>query len=188
LQPPPVDPAEWGGWSYFVFKFLPEHPTFTLDDLLQASASVFARATPTILRDNFRIVLRAYTERNALWSCRFVQNSGSSQFDSGNAQLPNLELISYFLARLWQRDFASYDRVTMNQLLEQPMGLVPILGIDSTRLLELVDQLNSRELVQQTGAGWDAQIHPGWQDPISLLEKAYQGTQSVFIPKLIRES
>ena len=73
LQSPSVNPAEWDGWPYFVFCFLPEHPEFTLDQLLQASAPIFETGSPKLLRDNFRFVLRAYTEVQALWSCRFVQ-------------------------------------------------------------------------------------------------------------------
>ncbi|WRH65555.1 MAG: hypothetical protein RSE13_17100 [Planktothrix sp. GU0601_MAG3] len=37
----PENPADWGGWTYFVYTFLPENPTFTKDILGQNSISIF---------------------------------------------------------------------------------------------------------------------------------------------------
>ena len=173
LQSTPTDPAEWGGWSYFVFSFLPEHPEFTLDTLLQTSAQVFCNESPKLLRDNFRFVLRAYTEVQALWSCRFVQSLGESKFRSGAAQLPNEELIGYFLAKLWQRDFGERDNVSISQILNQPMGLAPLLGISQSDLLEWLQKLEIRGLLQHIDQNGDIMITRCWQDPLFLLKKAY---------------
>lgn len=177
LQPPPRDPAQWGGWPYFIFCFLPQYSAFTVDNLVQASTPIFETTPLTSLRENFRIVLRAYTERNALWSCRLISSNGNNHFERGCPQLPNLELIGYFLAQLWQRDFIQADHVTLNHLAEQPMGLAPILGVEPSKLLEITDRLHSHGLLQKTGTGWDAKISPGWQNPILFLGKAYQGGQ-----------
>ncbi|MBW4582238.1 MAG: DUF4007 family protein [Tildeniella nuda ZEHNDER 1965/U140] len=170
LQSPPANPAEWGGWSYFVFCFLPEHPEFTLDELVKASAPVFEDVSSRLLRTNFRFVLRAYTEVQALWSCRFVQSLGNNRFRSGEAQLPNAELLGYFLAKLWQRDFGAQETVALTQL-HQPMGLAPILGISD--LSSCLQRLETQGLLRQSDNQGDSQITRCWQDPLFLLKKAY---------------
>jgi len=60
LQSPPDDPAQWGGWSY-VYTFLPQHSTFTGDDLLHHSALVFDQEIPKNLLKKFKFVLREHT-------------------------------------------------------------------------------------------------------------------------------
>lgn len=173
LQAPPTNPAAWGGWSYFVFCFLPEHPEFTFDTLLQTSAKVFCNESPKLLRANFRFVLRAYTEVQALWSCRLVQSVGESGFRSGAAQLPNEALVGYFLAKLWQRDFGEKDNVSISQVLNQPMALAPLLGISQTELLECLQKLEARGLLQHIDQDGDIMLTRYWQDPLFLLKKAY---------------
>jgi hypothetical protein len=171
LEAPPRRPAEWGGWPYFVFSFLPKHPEFTLDELVEASAPMFPDESSRLLRTNFRFVLRAYTETQALWSCRLIQSLGNDRFRGGYAPLPNRELMAYFLAKLWQRDFGECGSVSMSQILAQPMGLAPILGIDSSDLRDCIHQLNLGGLVQQSDL--DGMLTRYWQDPLSLLKKAY---------------
>ncbi|WP_292798929.1 hypothetical protein [Nostoc sp. NMS7] len=34
LQQTPENPADWGGWSYFIYKFLPRYSKFTSEELL----------------------------------------------------------------------------------------------------------------------------------------------------------
>jgi len=171
LQTPPANPAEWGGWPYFVFCFLPEHSEFTLDDLIQTSAAVFGIGSLKLLGTNFRFVLRAYTEVQALWSCQFVQSLGDNRFRSGDAQLPKAELLGYFLAKLWQRDFGECSTVSLTQLLQQPMGLAPILGMSD--LLPCLQLLETQGLLRQHDQHGDLMVTRGWQDPLHLLKKAY---------------
>lgn len=171
LQTPPANPAEWGGWPYFVFCFLPEHSEFTLDDLTRTSAAVFRTESLKLLHTNFRFVLRAYTEVQALWSCRFVQSLGDNRFRRGDAQLPKAELLGYFLAKLWQRDFGDRDTAPLTQILDQPMGLAPILG--RSDLLPCLQLLETQGLLRQGDQHGDVMITRSWQDPLHLLKKAY---------------
>lgn len=170
LQSPPANSAEWGGWSYFVFYFLPKHPEFTVDQLIEASAQVFKDVSSRLLRTNFRFVLRAYTEVQALWSCRFVQSLGDNRFRSGDAQLPNAELLGYFLAKLWQRDFGEQETVSLTQL-HQPMGLAPIIGMSD--LSTCLQRVETQGLLQQRDQQEDSLITRCWHDPLFLLKKAY---------------
>jgi hypothetical protein len=41
LKQIPDNPAEWGGWTYFIYTFLPENSTFTKNDLFQNSIPIF---------------------------------------------------------------------------------------------------------------------------------------------------
>ena len=34
LEATPENPADWGGWSYFVYTFLPRYSKFTREELL----------------------------------------------------------------------------------------------------------------------------------------------------------
>jgi hypothetical protein len=114
FQAPPQVPADWGGWTYFVYTFLPQYRTFTASDLVHTSALVFDQETTKNLTKNFKVVLRAYTEDQALANCKFL-TCEDDQYVAGYADLPNPYLIGYFLAKLWQRDLTTIDRLSPNQ-------------------------------------------------------------------------
>ncbi len=179
LTKPPEDPADWGGWSYFVFNFLPEHPTFTLSDLVRCSAVIFDQETEEKLTDNFTIVLKAYAlppknkkEEAPLKYCKFLTLE-EDKFTTKNATLPNPYLIGYFLAKLWQRDFGDTTSVLTDDILQQKMGLAPILGIETETLQECLNQLETLALIEQRRTVSPAQIIRRWLDPLTLLEESY---------------
>ena len=171
LQPPPDNPADWGGWSYFVYTFLPQHSRFTSDQLLYNTASVF-EAESKLIATRMKFVLRAYTEFQALASCKFITLE-ENQYFAGNAALPNPYLIGYFLAKLWERDFGDTTSVLTDDILQQKMGLAPILGIETETLQQCLNQLETLALIEQRRTVSPAQIIRRWHDPLTLLEKAY---------------
>lgn len=168
-QPPDI-PADWGGWSYFVYTFLPEHSTFTSDELLYFCALAFEEESKTIAT-RMKFVLRAYTESQALASCKFLTLEENRYF-TGNASMPNPYLIGYFLAKLWERD-RNTTSVLTDDILQQKMGLAPILGIETETLQECLNQLETLALIEQRRTVSPAQIIRRWDDPLTLLEKAY---------------
>ncbi len=172
LKQPPDNFADWGGWSYFVYTFLPQYSTFTMDELLQHSASVFEEEASKNLTKNFRIVLRAYTELEALASCKFVQTIEEDKFIAGNASIPNPYMIGYLLAKLWERD-GDTTSVLTDDVLQQRMGLAPVLGIGSEALQKHLDTLEAFAIIEQRRTVSPAQIIRRWDNPLSLLEKAY---------------
>jgi hypothetical protein len=172
MEPPPNHPADWGGWSYFVFSFLPEHPEFSQDELVAASARVFSSATPKVLHENFRILLRAYTEGQALWACRFLQTVDSKHYRQGGIDTVHPYLMGYFLAKLWQRDFEELDSVPLDTLLNQPMGLAPILGTQLNLLQNRLTKLEHYGLIFYSSGTSDT-VTRRWKDPLLLLERAY---------------
>lgn len=171
LQQPPAHPAQWGGWSYFIYTFLPQHNQFTSDELLYNFASVFEENTQ-VIAGRIRYVLGTYTNSSALASCKFMTLEGDRYF-AGNATLRNSYMIGYFLAKLWQRDFCDTTSIVTNDMIGQKMGLAPILGIEKETLQDCLNQLETLALLEQRRTVSPAQIVRRWDDPLTLLEKAY---------------
>lgn len=171
LQEAPENPADWGGWTYFIYSFLPDYKMFTHDDLLARTTSVFEEEKK-IIGTRIKFILRAYTEDEALSSCRFIILE-EDKFTTGNAALPNPYLIAYFLAKLWERDFGDATSVLTSDILEQKMGLAPILGVEKEALQEHLNQLETLALIEQRRTVSPSQVIRRWDNPITLLEKAY---------------
>lgn len=171
LQQPPENPADWGGWSYFIHSFLLEYGRFTADELLATSTSIFEEESK-IISERIKYILRAYTENVALSSCRFIILEGD-KFTTGSADLPNSYLIAYFLAKLWERDFGDTTSVLTTDIVEQKMGLAPILGVEKEALQEHLNRLETLALIEQRRTVSPSQVIRRWHDPIMLLEKAY---------------
>ena len=178
LLPPPENPATWGGWTYFVYSFLPQYPTFTLPQLVQHSARAFEQETEKRLIENFIVLLKTYAlplnrnELSPLRSCRFL-TLADDQFSTGQANLPNPYLIGYFLAKLWERDFGNATSVLTNDILKQPLGLSAVFGVPTETLQSSLDHLETIGIIEQRRAVSPAQIIRRWEDPLILLEKAY---------------
>ncbi|GAA6618137.1 DUF4007 family protein [Scytonema sp. NUACC26] len=171
LQKAPNQPADWGGWSYFIFSFLPQYNTFTVDELLHHFTSIFEEESK-IISTRIKYILRAYTENQALASCKFLTVK-EDKYSNQNATLPNSYLTGYFLTKLWERDFGDATSVLTDDLLQQKMGLAPILGIETEALQECLNQLETLALVEQRRTVSPAQVIRRWTDPLALLEKAY---------------
>jgi len=172
LQTPPANPADWGGWTYFVYTFLPNYRAFTSADLVHTSALVFEQEVTKSLTKNFKFVLRAYTEEQALANCKFLSQE-DNQYVAGQSNLPNPYLIGYFLAKLWERDFHNATSVLTESILNHSMGLAPVLGISVAATQEQLNTLESHGIIEQRRAVPPFQVIPRWDDPLTLLEKAY---------------
>lgn len=172
LQTPPTNPADWGGWTYFIYTFLPHYRAFTSDDLVHTSALVFEQETTKNLTKNFKIPLRAYTEEQALANCKFLTQE-DNQYVAGQANLPNAYLVGYFLAKLWERDFSNDTSALTESILNHPMGLAPVLGLSVAATQEQLNTLESHGIIEQRRAVPPFQVIPRWDAPLTLLEKAY---------------
>jgi hypothetical protein len=171
LAAPPTDPAEWGGWTWFVYSFLPEHFSFTTENLVYEAIQVFDNEPK--LEKNFRYVLRAYTDAEALESCQFLQKLSDNKYIAGEARLPNPYMVGFFLAKLWERDFGETDSVVTDDILNHKMGLAPLLGLEPTTLQTQLDKLEIFGLIEQRRTVPPFQTVRRWQTPLTLLEQAY---------------
>lgn len=172
LQPPPENLADWGGWTWFVYQFLPQNQTFSIDELVGYASTVFTEDTTAKLTKNFRILLRAYTEPKALSRCSYLSVQ-DNQYTRDRSQLPSITLIGYFLAKLWERDFNEQTSVLHESILNHPMGLARVLGILPDALQNQLNALEAIGIVEQRREVPPFQLLRRWDDPLELLEKSY---------------
>ncbi len=172
LPTPPANPAEWGGWAWFVYEFVPRYTTFNLEELAQTSTTIFDDNLRNLTK-NFRVLLRAYTEPYALKGCQYLTHSGD-QYSTQHPDLPNPRLIGYFLAKLWRRDYPGQTSQLTETVLNQPYGLAPVLGLPPNQLQPHLNDLETYGIIEQRREVSPFQIVPRWSDPLDLLEQAYQ--------------
>ena len=176
LETPPPDPAEWGGWTWFVYSFLPNHPSFSRSTLDHAANQIYEtdKKKAKSISDDLLKVLKAYTDKkDALAQINFLKSSAKDQYIAGEATLPPDELIAYFLAKISERDFQGLSQINSDRLLQHPYGLAPILGISPDKVQDLLDRLSGKSLIEQYKTVPPFQIIPRWNEPLDLLEKAY---------------
>jgi len=176
LATPPPDPAEWGGWTWFVYSFLPTHPSFSRSTLDNAANQIYEtdKKKAKSISDDLLKVLKAYTDKkDALAQISFLKASAKDQYIAGEATLPPDELIAYFLAKICERDFQGLSQINSDRLLQHPYGLSPILGISTDKVQDLLDRLSGKGIIEQYKTVPPFQIIPRWNDPLDLLEKAY---------------
>lgn len=171
LQKPPNETYDWGGWSYFVYSFLPQNKVFTATDLLNSGSAIFEEKSK-VISERFGFILRAYTEPYGLASSGFLTKQGDEYY-AYNTHLENYYLIGYFLAKLWERDFGATTSVLTDDILNQKMGLAPVLGVDTSTLQSYLNQMEILGIIEQRRAVSPAQIISRWNDPMTLLEEAY---------------
>jgi hypothetical protein len=176
LATPPPDPADWGGWTWFVYSFLPNHPSFSRNTLDHAANQVYEtdKKKAKSISDDLLKVLKAYTDKkDALAQINFLKSPAKDQYIAGEATLPPDELIAYFLTMICERDFKGLSQINSDRLLNHPYGLAPILGISTDQVQDLLDRLSGKGIIEQYRTVPPFQVIPRWHEPLDLLEKAY---------------
>ncbi|TAE61753.1 MAG: DUF4007 family protein [Nostocales cyanobacterium] len=176
LKKIPENIEEWGGWTYFIYTFLPENHTFTKDQLFANCIPIFEEKA-TEIPARFKNILRTYTEQQALANCQIIQETKTDTYQTGKVQLPNTYLIGYFLAKLWERDFNKETSVLTDDIINQKMGIAAVLGIQKEALQEHLNSLESLAIIEQRRTVAPYQIIRRWDNPLKLLEKAYRDNQ-----------
>ncbi|CAD5946165.1 DUF4007 family protein [Planktothrix agardhii] len=175
----PENPAEWGSWTYFIYTFLPENPTFTKNILGQNIIYIFEEIPKRMknpekeIPKRMKYILKAYTDQQALANCQFIKEIKSDHYESGHPNLPNSYLIGYFIAQLWQRDFGQETSVLTEDIVNQKMGILPVLGIQPESLQQHLNAIEALGIIEQRRTVAPYQIIRRWNDPLTLLEKAY---------------
>jgi hypothetical protein len=82
-------------------------------------------------------------------------------------------LIGYFLAKLWERDFHQETSVLTEDIYSQKMGIIRVLGIQSETLQQHLNRMESLGIIEQRRTVSPYQIIRRWDNPLTLLEKAY---------------
>jgi hypothetical protein len=172
LALPPANPAEWGGWTWFIYTFLPQYRSFTHNELVGHASTTFPEETTQKLGENLRILLRAYTETYALSGCRYLYTEGD-KYISGQGRQPNEYLTGYFLAKIWERDYSGQTSVLTEAILSHKLSLAAALGISTDTLQERFNALEVLGIIEQRREVPPFQILPRWNSPLELLEQAY---------------
>ena len=175
-------------WKYIVYDFLPEHSSFTQDELLNCCIEGFKTASPDQLKKDLRLILRTYTEPQAIVKNKFLIER-KKQYSTGNPELSNPYTVGYILAKIWERDFESQSSVLVDEIIDAKTGLTRALGITREQLRQQLDILEKYDIIEQQSArprlagsqprrkqeGETAyQIIRCWDNSIQLLEKAYE--------------
>jgi hypothetical protein len=175
-------------WNYFVYNFLQKHPSFTQDELLTCCLEVFKTEPEEKLKKSLKLILRAYTEQQAIAKNKFLTQQKKS-YSAGNPDLSNPYATGYFLARIWERDFKARVSVLVNEISDAEMGLNTVLGISKESLLQQLDTLAEHKVIEQRSAKphlagtkprtkdeneFPYQVHRCWDTSVELLEKAYE--------------
>ena len=138
-------------WQYFVYEFLPEHPTFTQDELLSYCIEVFTIESPEQLKKSIRLLLKTYIEPHAIAKSKFLTQE-KKLYLTGHSNLSNVYIIGYFLAKRWQHKFESQLTLLIDQITGVEMGLVNVLGINQEHLRQQLDVLATYKIIEQRSA------------------------------------
>ena len=175
-------------WSYFLYEFLPEHSSFTQDELFNHCIQSFIIESPDKLKKSLRLILKTYIEPQAIAKNKFLMQD-NKRYSTGNSDLSNPYTVGYLLAKIWERDFKSQSAVLSDQIVNAEMGLANVLGINSEQLRQQLDTLANYEIIEQRSAkphltGTKPQIERdttssyqvirSWETAAELLEKAYE--------------
>lgn len=172
LRQPPNSPADWGGWTWFVYEFLPQHPTFTKNELVGQASTVF-EDTRQKLDKNLKYVLRAYTEDEALSGIQYLQLVDKDKYSAETPELPSPYLMGYCLALLWQRDFTESTSILTQNLWEQYLGFATVFNLSESQFQKALNDLEYANILEQRREVPPFQLIRRWQNPLDLLEKAY---------------
>lgn len=174
----PENSYDWGGWTYFIYDFLPQNLSFTKNNLDEKCLNLFEEKREEIPK-RLNFILRTYTEDYGLKLINFIKKVNSNkktkidEYEKGNPNLPNAYLIGYFLAKLWERDFGKETSILTDDLIKQKMGLIQVLGINTEDLQPHLNNMESLGIIEQRRTVLPYQIIRRWHDPLTLLEKAY---------------
>jgi hypothetical protein len=173
LDPTPAQAADWGGWTYFVYDFIPGRLAFNFGDLIFYGKEAFAEEKESSLNSNFKILLRAYTDREALSQIEFIRGNETDDFRCNATRMPNFYAIGFILARIWERDFGAATSVVTEDIVAHPFSLPKVFGITPEQTQEHLDALEALSIIEQRRTVAPFQIIRRWDDPLDLLKKAY---------------
>nr|MCU0569979.1 hypothetical protein [Oculatellaceae cyanobacterium Prado106] len=179
-------------WQYFVYEFLPNHSSFSQNDLLNACTETFPILSSAALQKLVRLVLNTYIDGQAIAKNRFLILN-QKQYSTGQSDLSNPYTVGYLLAKTWERDFQSRQAVLVDEIIDTERGLASLLGVNQEQLRQHLDILATHSLIEQRSAkphlstlkpplreaGESSyQVYRCWETPIELLKKAYEADQA----------
>ena len=173
LISPPESPAQWGGWTWFVYEFIPKHYTFTKSEVIHYAKLKFKYTSEKALAKNFNRLLDAYNHNDALSGIQYIQRVGKDQYSTENPELPSPYLMGYCLALLWERDFTGATSILTQNLWEQHLGFATVFNLSESQFQKALNDLEYTKILEQRREVPPFQLIRRWQNPLDLLDKAY---------------
>jgi Protein of unknown function (DUF4007) len=173
-------------WSYFVHEFLPEHSSFTLDELMESCTQRFVTETSVQIKKSIQLVLKTYIEEQAIATTKLVVQQ-KKNYLKGEPDFSNFYIVGYLLAKVWERNFKSRMAVLVDELLTETPSLFNILGVSPDQVRQELNDLARQRVIEQKSSKpynlgrsrfeeeieQNYQIIRLWDTPIDLLEQAY---------------
>ena len=174
-------------WSYFIHRFLPENPRFSYDDFTKSATQTLS-INLSDAKNKASLMIENYLNSGAFSRINFLSQE-DQLLSTGQSELSNRYTVGYLLAKTWKREFKQQATVTVDQILDSEVKLLSSLGINSSQLLEELDLLADAEIIEQRSARPSPvgrktpirqssesfyQVYRCWDDPVELLEKAYE--------------
>lgn len=172
LISPPESPGQWGGWTWFVYEFIPKHPTFTKSELLNYLELEF-KGTRKTLEENLGYMLKAFISNDALSGIRYLQLVDKDKYSAETPELPSPYLMGYCLALLWERDFTGATSILTQNLWEQHLGFATVFNLSESQFQKALNDLEYSKILEQRREVPPFQLIRRWQNPLDLLDKAY---------------
>ena len=126
--------------------------TFTQDELLQACIHAFSLESQEQLKKSLKLMLKAYTESNAIAKIQFITKQ-SKKYSKSYPDLSNTYTMGYIFAKLWEDQFQSRDSILVNEILSEKVKLGVVLGIDQDSLKSELDRLAKHHRQSRTQLG-----------------------------------
>ena len=141
-------------WHYFVYEFLPKHSLFTQEELLDSCIEVFSTESPDQLKKSLRLILKTYTEPQAIAKNKFLMQN-KKRYSTGDSDLSNPYAVGYLLAKIWERDFKLQSAVLIDEIVNAEMRLANVLGTNREHLRQQLDILAKYEIVLAASQGFE---------------------------------
>ena len=141
-------------WHYFVYEFLSKHSLFTQEELLDSCIEVFSTESPDQLKKSLRLILKTYTEPQAIAKNKFLMQN-KKRYSTGDSDLSNSYAVGYLLAKIWERDFKLQSAVLIDEIVNAEMGLANVLGINREHLRQKLDILAKYGIILAASQGFE---------------------------------
>lgn len=172
-------------WHHFIHDFLPQHPSFIFDDVWKECDRAFSDVPVEQAKKVVQVILKSY--QGAIAKSNFIVKAGK-QYSRETPAISNPFTTGYLLAKYWEKRKPEQPAILVSNLLLPEFGFIHILGLSPEQLKEQFDQLAQCEIVEKRSARPHTlekkpfrvaetdeiyQIFPGWNDPLKLLEQAF---------------
>ncbi len=162
--------SEAEAWTFFVHEFLPLHGEFDRPSVEKALERKFP--TVKVKSINPGVLLTSYTDSNSLGRIRLVKEQSKRQYLRGQTYFPNMHIVAYILAELWDAKHQGQLMVDPSILLEQG-HLASTMNLSGSEVQQCLNEMTTLGIIAQMRETTPYQVLRRWPDKLGLLRKSY---------------